>query len=345
MLKILDQEMEALSALISEINPSRLFFLCDENTHNYCLTSVLSNTETSIPYEILEIEPGEEMKTLTTASQLWDILLEFGADRRALLVCVGGGVICDLGGFVASTYKRGIPCIYVPTTLLSMCDAAIGGKTGIDLHHIKNAIGTFQKPKAIFLYTEFLTTLPYIELRSGFAEMLKHGLVLDEAHFHELSSLEELTVEKLTPYIQSSALLKTAVVEKDFTESGERKLLNFGHTIGHAVESYLLEKARPIPHGEAVALGIVCESFISMEMGMLHHEQFEKITSTVQRFFPTIDLHEIDLSSLITLMYSDKKNVNGTLRFTLLHEIGTGRYDIEIKEKLVRKALNYYKYL
>ena len=177
MITILDHTFSQLNEFIYQLNPSKLFILCDENTHEYCLPILLPNMEINCPFEIIEIEAGEEMKTIETATQLWEILTEFEADRKALLLNLGGGVITDLGGFVASTYKRGIKFINLPTSLLGMCDASIGGKTGIDHQFIKNIVGTFALPERIFVFSNFLKTLPFRELKSGFAEMIKHGLI------------------------------------------------------------------------------------------------------------------------------------------------------------------------
>ena len=263
MISVLDQNFSQLHQFLKNLKPSKLFILVDENTHEYCLPTVLGNLETEIPFEIIEIEAGEELKTIETATQLWEILSEFEADRKSLLLNLGGGVITDLGGFVASTYKRGIPFINLPTTLLGMCDASIGGKTGIDHQFLKNIVGTFAEPQQIFVYPDFLRTLPFVELRSGFAEMLKHGLIADEKHWKDLSSIENLNPESIYPFIETSMKIKQNVVEIDFKEQNIRKTLNFGHTIGHAVESLFLQANQLIPHGEAVALGMICETHLS----------------------------------------------------------------------------------
>ena len=241
MIKILDQDFTELNFFIQHQNPSKIFILVDENTHEYCLPTLLGNLETTASFEIIEIEEGEQSKNINTAVQLWEILTEFSADRHSLLICLGGGVVTDIGGFIASTYKRGIPFIYLPTTLLAMADAAVGGKTGIDHLFLKNIIGTFAEPKQIFLFADYLRTLPFPQLKSGFAEMLKHGLIADAGHWQELISIEnELSTEKIAPYLLQSAELKQKIVQKDFHEKHIRKILNFGHTVGHAVESLFL---------------------------------------------------------------------------------------------------------
>ena len=237
MIKELDKDFTSLNEYISQLNPSKIFILVDENTHNHCLPILLPNLETDAPFEVIEIEAGEENKNIGTATQLWEIFSEMEADRKSLLINLGGGVVTDLGGFVASTYKRGIRFINLPTTLLAMCDASIGGKTGIDHQYLKNVIGTFALPEAILFYPKFLDTLKFEELRSGFAEMLKHGLIADEKHWNDLISLEKIAPQFIEPFIQRSMEIKQDVVSKDFREQNIRKNLNFGHTIGHAVES------------------------------------------------------------------------------------------------------------
>ena len=291
MISFLDQDFSQLNFFLQQSKPSKLFILVDENTHEYCLPTVLGNLETEIPFEIIEIEAGEELKTIETATQLWEILSEFEADRKSLLLNLGGGVITDLGGFVASTYKRGIPFINVPTTLLGMCDASIGGKTGIDHQFLKNIVGTFAEPQQIFVYPDFLQTLPFVELRSGFAEMLKHGLIADEKHWKDLSSIENLNPESIYPFIETSMKIKQNVVEIDFKEQNIRKTLNFGHTIGHAVESLFLQSNQLIPHGEAVALGMICETHLSCLENLINAETEEEIIKKIRKFYPFIPIN------------------------------------------------------
>ncbi len=301
-----DPDFSHLNSTLEELKPTKIFILVDENTHEYCLPTLLGNLETTVPYEILEIEPGEEMKTLNTAAQLWEILAEFEADRKAVLINLGGGVITDLGGFIASTYKRGIRFINIPTTLLGMCDASIGGKTGIDHGYIKNSIGTFAESDLTLIYPDFLKTLPFEELRSGFAEMLKHGLIADKQHWLDLTSLSELKAELIYLHIKRSCEIKTETVKADFHENNIRKTLNFGHTIGHAVESFFLQSGKPILHGEAVALGMICETRLSVLQGMLANDEADEIMQNIFRLFPKTDLADISPEQLLELMKSDK---------------------------------------
>lgn len=342
MISVLDQNFTQLNDFLKDLKPSRLFILVDENTHEHCLPKLLGNLETEIPFEIIEIEAGEDLKTIETATQLWEILAEFQADRKSLLINLGGGVITDLGGFVASTYKRGIKFINFPTTLLGMCDASIGGKTGIDHQFLKNIVGTFAQPERIFVDVEFLKTLPFIELRSGFAEMLKHGLIADENHWNDLISIENLSPENVSPYIERSMQIKQNVVEKDFKEQNIRKTLNFGHTIGHAVESLFLESGKHIPHGEAVALGMICETYLSFLENLITKGELETIIQNIRKFYPSIDIKGFSTESILQLMFNDKKNSGDQISFSLLNGIGKANFDFHSNLENAVSALHYY---
>ena len=345
MISILDQDFSQLNNFIGDLKPTQLLILVDENTHEHCLPVLLGNLETEIPFEIIEIEAGEVMKTLDTASQLWEILTEFETDRKALMINLGGGVITDIGGFIASTYKRGIPFINIPTTLLGMCDASIGGKTGIDHQFLKNIIGTFAQPEQIFVFPEFLQTLPFEELRSGFAEMLKHGLITDEKHWTDLISIKELTPENIFPFIERSMKIKQNVVEQDFTEQNIRKTLNFGHTIGHALESLFLVKEKPIMHGEAVALGMICETRISFLQDLITETTATSIISNIQKYYPHLDISEFSVDEIVNLMKNDKKNSAGNINFSLLTGIGSSTFNCSVSLENIETSLLYYQNL
>lgn len=343
MISVLDHDFSQLNELISKLTPSKLFILCDENTHEHCLPSLLGNLETTIPFEILEIEAGEEMKNIETAAQLWEILAEFQADRKALMINVGGGVITDLGGFIASTYKRGIKFINIPTTLLGMCDASIGGKTGIDHHFLKNIVGTFSMPEHIFVYPPYLKTLAYSELRSGFAEMLKHGLIADAKHWNALSSLDTLTPDHIGPHIETSMKIKQNVVDVDFKEQNIRKNLNFGHTIGHAIESLFLQSEKSIPHGEAVAAGMICETYLASLEGLLTESDSNEIISRICTYYPKLDIEHFAMEDLLKLMINDKKNEEGKINFSLINGVGTCVYDYKCSLENIISSINFYK--
>ena len=345
MISILDENFTQLNTFIQKLNPTQLLILVDENTHEFCLPILLGNLETEIPFEIIEIEAGEEMKTLETAAQLWEILTEFKTDRKALMINLGGGVITDMGGFVASTYKRGIKFINIPTTLLGMCDASIGGKTGIDHQFLKNIIGTFAEPEEIFVYPDFLKTLPFAQLCSGFAEMLKHGLIADKKHWQDLKNLPELQPENIFPFIETSMKIKENVVLEDFREENIRKTLNFGHTIGHALESLFLKNSTPILHGEAVALGMICETQLSFLQNLLSAEETEEIIAGILKFFPTISIAQFNDNEIVDLMKNDKKNAAGSIKFSLLTSIGKSTFDVSVLPEKIIQALNFYKNL
>lgn len=345
MISFLDQDFSQLNVFLDELKPSKLLILVDENTHEYCLPTLLGNLETEIPFEIIEIEPGEELKTIDTAVQLWEILSEFEADRKSLLINLGGGVITDLGGFVGSTYKRGIKFINIPTTLLGMVDASIGGKTGIDHQFLKNIVGTFAEAEMVFCFPDFLKTLPFEELRSGFAEMLKHGLIADEKHWNDLIFIKELTPENIAPFIEASMKIKQNVVEKDFKEQNIRKTLNFGHTIGHAFESSFLQKGTPILHGEAVAMGIICETRLSFLENLISENTANQVITNILKFFPQQDIQQLKTEELLSLMKNDKKNSHGTIKFSLLTNIGSCNFDHSVSTEHVINALHFYQNL
>ena len=345
MITLLDADFTQLNEYISTAAVSSLFFLVDENTHHYCLPKVLANLETDLPIEILEVEASEELKTVETAAHLWQILVEYQADRHALLINVGGGVVTDLGGFVASTYKRGIRFIHIPTSLLGMCDASIGGKTGVDLNFVKNIVGTFALPEQIFLNTSFLDTLDGDNLRSGFAEMLKHGLIADRAHWTVLKNLPEITPDLIAPHLYDSMNIKQKIIEQDFQEKSIRKALNFGHTIGHAVESLCLSTGHQITHGDAVAMGMICETWISEELGMLSEQHSSEVTETLLRHFPFINIDRFTFENFMQLIAHDKKNSGGHINCTLLAAIGQAQIDVKITADTIEQALTRYKNL
>ncbi|TZF98528.1 3-dehydroquinate synthase (plasmid) [Chryseobacterium panacisoli] len=345
MITILNDNFSQLNTFLHEKSFSKIFILVDENTHEYCLPILLGNMETDLGFEILEIEAGEEMKNIQTANQLWEILTEMQADRKALVINLGGGVITDMGGFVASTYKRGIQFINIPTTLLSMCDASIGGKTGIDLMHYKNMVGTFAFPEQIFIFPKFLETLPFKELRSGFAEMLKHGLIADKNHWDQLIQIRKLEAETVIPHIQTSMNIKQDVVDKDFHEQNIRKTLNFGHTIGHAVESLCLQQGNPILHGEAVAMGMIAEAHLAYLENLISEADASVIIENVQRYYPYLDINDFKDEDITALLLNDKKNTDRKINFSLLSGIGSCTYDHQCSQENILESLSFYRKL
>lgn len=345
MITILNDNFSQLNDFLSTRSFSKIFILVDENTHEYCLPALLGNLETDLAFEILEIEPGEEMKNIQTANQLWEILTEMQADRKALVINLGGGVITDMGGFVASTYKRGVPFINIPTTLLSMCDASLGGKTGIDLMHYKNMVGTFTFPEQIFVYPKFLETLPYKELRSGFAEMLKHGLIADKKHWENLINISKLDADAVVPHIETSMEIKQDVVQQDFQEKNIRKTLNFGHTIGHAIESLCLSQGNPVLHGEAVAMGMITETHLSFAEGLISEEDCTIIIENIQKYYPYLDISDFKDEDIFELLINDKKNTDNKINFSLISGIGSCTFDYQCSKKGIASSIEFYRKL
>lgn len=325
-------------------NYSKIFILTDSNTHEYCLPWFLSQLITDIPFEILEMEVGEIHKNIHTCDSIWQALAELDADRNSLFVSLGGGVVTDLGGFVASTFKRGIAFLHVPTSLLAMVDAAIGGKNGIDLGAIKNQIGVIQPPAAVLIDTTFLESLPQNEMRSGLAEMLKHGLIYDPKYWEAFQQLDTLTGEDLDLLVHRSVVIKNEIVQSDPYEKGMRKALNFGHTLGHAIESYFMESTthESILHGEAVAAGMILESHISLQKGFLKEKEYATIKSTLLGLFNQLPLGVEQLENLYFWMKFDKKNSNGKVKFVLLQGVGKVILDQEVDDDMIINALTDY---
>lgn len=344
-ISFLDDDFSALNKVVNQINPTKIFILVDENTHEHCLPTLLGNLETCIPYEIIEIEAGEESKNIQTAVQLWEILAGFEADRKSILLNLGGGVVSDIGGFVASTYKRGIHFINIPTTLLAMVDAAIGGKTGIDHQFYKNIIGTFAEPQGIFIHPNSLKTLDLRELRSGLAEMLKHGLIADAHHWQDLIGINYISTEEIIPLIEQSARIKFGIICNDFKEQNIRKMLNFGHTIGHAVESLFLKYQAPILHGEAVAMGMICETYLSVLEQIITEQEALHIIQNIRKFFPDLDISHFSDEEIISVMLQDKKNEQNDIYFSLLNGIGQGNYNQKISLEKIIMSLDFYRSL
>ena len=310
---------KALNEQIKIAKYSSIFIIVDEHTNEYCLSKFLPNIATEIAIEIIEIEAGEEIKNITTCVEIWSILSDLGADRKSLIINLGGGVITDIGGFIASTFKRGIDFINVPTTLLGMVDASIGGKNGVDLGNLKNQIGAINVPKMLLIDTDFLETLPQREMRSGLAEMLKHGLIYDKKYWEEFLDLSKIDFADFDALIYRSIEIKNEIVKQDPTENGIRKALNFGHTLGHGIESHFLASETPLLHGEAIAIGMILESYISKEKGLLSNDEFHQIKYIISNIFEPHNFSENDIEVIQNLLIHDKKNEYGKVQFALLN--------------------------
>lgn len=333
---------QSLNTHLSKTNYSIIFILVDENTHDDCLPQFMAQISGNYRFEIIEIASGEINKTIETCVGVWEALSELGADRKSLIINLGGGVLTDLGGFVGSTFKRGIHFINVPTTLLAMVDASVGGKTGVDLGALKNQIGVINQPKMVLVVPDFLNTLEERQITSGFAEMLKHGLISDSAYWEQLKKAD--SIADLKEHILASIAIKNEVVLQDPTEQGLRKILNFGHTLGHAVESYFLEheKKETLLHGEAIAIGMILEAYLSHKLTGLDLESLNDIKTTFLSHYNRVVFEDQDLKAIEELMKYDKKNAHGNINFVLLKRIGEAQIDVIVPSELILEAFAYY---
>jgi 3-dehydroquinate synthase len=338
----LNDSLNELVNFVEQGNYSKFFILTDEFTTVHCLPLIEAKL-TGKTYDLIEISAGEECKTIDFCIGVWKMLIDFGADRRSLLINLGGGVVTDLGGFAASTFKRGIDFVNVPTTVLSQVDASVGGKTGIDMDSIKNIIGTFTQPKAVFIEQAFLQTLPSREILSGLAEMLKHGLIADAAYWEALKN-SDLSIPS-TELIAQSVVIKNRIVISDPTEKSHRKALNFGHTVGHAVETYSLDhdEKEHLTHGEAIAIGMICEAWLSVKKNAgLSESELNDTIKVLTRLYPKYEIAASTFDALIELMKKDKKNEGNTINCTLLKAIGTYSINQICTEDELRESLKYY---
>jgi 3-dehydroquinate synthase len=336
---------EALNNQISENDYSKIFIIVDSNTNAVCLPKLIPYIATELAIEIIEFESGEINKNIETCIQIWNVLTELGADRKSLVINLGGGVVTDLGGFVASTFKRGMDFINIPTTLLSMVDASVGGKTGVDLGSLKNQIGVINTPRMVLIDTSYLETLSQIEMRSGLAEILKHGLIFDKAYWKQFLDLSKIDYADFDQIIYDSIKIKNKIVMQDPNEKGVRKALNFGHTLGHAIESYFLENEikKTLLHGEAIAIGMVLESYISMQKNLISTDEYLEIKTTINSIYEPVVFEESDRNPIIELLIHDKKNEYGTIKFVLLDGIGKFITGQEIENELIVAAFIDYK--
>ncbi|WP_324027569.1 3-dehydroquinate synthase [Maribacter sp. BPC-D8] len=338
-----ENAFQALNNHLAEKRYSTIFILVDENTHELCLPNFMAEIHGDYQFEIIEIESGEINKNIETCVGVWEALSELGADRKSILINLGGGVLTDMGGFIASTFKRGIDFINVPTTLLSMVDASVGGKTGVDLGSLKNQIGVINQPVMVLVVPDFLDTLENRQVISGFAEMLKHGLIQDTSYWEALKKAEGL--EDMKKHILTSIHIKNKVVLQDPTEQNIRKILNYGHTLGHAIESYFLESdtKEMLLHGEAIAIGMILEGYLSNKLLELSDESLADIKTTFLNRYDKVEFSNEDIENILKLMKYDKKNSHGKVNFVLLKSIGKPEYDIEIPVELFTEAFAYYK--
>ena len=339
-----EEGFRELNEFLKKEDPTKLFILVDSNTQAHCLGLFMQKLETNISIEVIEIEPGEEFKNLDTCTGVWNALSELEADRKSLIINLGGGVVTDLGGFVASCFKRGIKFINVPTTLLAMVDASVGGKTGVDLGNLKNQIGVVNLPEMVIIDSAFLKSLPSREMRSGLAEILKHGLIADEKYWKKVTDLANLELSHLDGIIQTSVDIKSGIVQKDPYEENLRKTLNYGHTLGHAIESYCLTNPdrEKLLHGEAIAAGMILETYISFRLQHFPEEKLHHICNIIVDLYGKEAFLDAEITEIKELMKFDKKNSRGNINFVLLNNIGDPVIDRKVTDDLIQEAFQYY---
>ena len=337
-----DKCFDALNSFLSKSKHSGYYIICDENTFTHCLPGLLFHVPSLNEAEIIELESGEDKKTLDTCLQVWGALTDTGADKKSLIINLGGGVISDLGGFVASTFKRGIDFINIPTTLLGMVDASVGGKTGVDFEGIKNHIGITCEPKGIFVNPGFLETLAERQIRNGYAEIIKIALIADAVFWKELRKLKTIQEFHTEKVISKAIGLKNEIVKKDLHEKNLRKSLNFGHTIGHALESAMLEQQKDILHGEAIVAGLIMEAEIAHHLKMITKKELKEIRDYISSIFKPIKISKETEVQLLQYILHDKKNVGDDLCFALLKGLGSYELYCGVSMEIIKKAINNY---
>lgn len=329
---------------VTALGHSKVFIVTDTITQQLCLPVFLKKIP-QLEHEVLVIPEGEEHKTIATCLQLWNKLSQKGADRNSLLINLGGGVVTDLGAFVACTFNRGIEFINIPTSLLAMVDASVGGKNGVDLGKLKNQVGTIKNPLLVVIEPEFLDTLPQEQRLSGLAEMLKHGLITSEAYWNKIKDISWNDKQDVFSLIWESIEIKNKVVTEDPLEKGIRKTLNYGHTLGHAIESYHLEhpQREKLLHGEAVAVGMILATYLSSELLEFSKVTLFDVTSHINSIYKKIIFTTEDVEEIIKLLVYDKKNSHGKVCFVLLKDIGSYSIHCDVPNDLIFKAFEYYK--
>lgn len=334
---IRQQPTDLVSDFFSRHTYPKIAVLADTNTASFCYPLLKS----ALPaHHLITIPAGEEYKTLETCQHVWLELTTLKLDRHSLVLIIGGGVLGDLGGFCAATYKRGIDFVLMPTTLLAQSDASVGGKLGIDFMNYKNHIGVFCEPVATLVSPAFLETLPERELRSGFAEVIKHCLIADKPMWDGLRK-KNLSNQNWEALLAHSVDFKRGVVATDPKEKGLRKILNFGHTVGHAVESYFLETGNRIFHGEAIAVGMIAESWIANHKNLLKKTELDEIASYLKQIYPHVNIPS-NRKELIELMSQDKKNKGNKILMALPEGIGKARWDVEVTPEEIGGSFDFY---
>lgn len=329
---------------ISECEHDRIFVLTDETTQQLCWPKIKNFKALKNSTPII-IKATDTHKNLDTLSQVWQALSNGGATRHSLMINLGGGMVTDLGGFAASTFKRGIDFINIPTTLLAMVDASVGGKTGINFGGLKNEIGVFSDSRFVIINTQFLDTLDHDNICSGYAEMLKHGLISNERTWAELVTfdLDNPDLSQLQRMVAESIKVKERIVEADPHEHGIRKALNLGHTMGHAFESFAMRRGTPILHGYAVAYGLISELYMSARKTAFPTDRMHQTVRFIRENYGTLNITCDDYPTLIELMRHDKKNTSGIINFTLLGNVGDIRINQTANEEEIKEALDFFR--
>ena len=321
-----------------------VFVLVDMHTFDFCFNQLKQQLSDEVHLNIIKIPAGESNKNITTCLYVWNQLTDFQVDRNSLMINLGGGMVTDLGGFVASTYKRGINFINIPTTLLSMVDASVGSKTGVDLNNLKNLIGLFSDPEMVIIDLNYLETLPTRELNSGLAEIVKYGLTFDEDLLNKIFSNTWKNKEDLADIVHKSITIKNKVVREDFKELGLRKVLNFGHTIGHAIESFYLNSPdlEDLLHGEAIGIGMVIEGHISHIKHGFPLDVLSALKANMVETYGKINIASENYPAIMDLCKYDKKNTAGKINYVLLKSIGEFVLNQEVNDQLVVDGFNFY---
>lgn len=325
--------------VLRSFSDAQKIILVDENTLVHCLPSLITTFEELSEAEVLVVPAGDECKDIEIVAHLWGVLTEYEISRSDLLINLGGGAVTDLGGFLGSTFKRGMNLINIPTSLLAMVDASIGGKTGINFKGLKNQIGVFSSAKNVFIDTKFLSTLPKEEVLSGYAEIIKHGLISSEDLYRKVMASMKNDFSISSELMEECLLVKKNIVEIDPMEKGHRKTLNFGHTVGHAIESLQNSKGK-ITHGHAIALGMIYELRLSEKILGLNSEKSEEIQNEITQLYDGIEFNETEIQQLLALMKNDKKNHSGEIKMALLSEVGKCEFDVSVSKENVLEVFN-----
>lgn len=339
---------EALDGLVAELGNPQMAIVADTNTAQFVLPILQRDSQAAAGATVITVKSGDANKSLDELQGLWRHLSDMEATRKTVVVNLGGGVVGDMGGFAAATFKRGMRCINIPTTVLAAVDASVGGKTGINFNGLKNQIGAFYEPEAAIISTIFFNTLPQQEVLSGYAEMLKHGLLENPETLGKLLAYSPVypvfDSAALLPLMQDSVLVKANIVDKDLKESGLRKVLNLGHTVGHAFEAFSYRRQSPIPHGYAVAWGLVVELVLSTMQAGFPSDVLHKFSDYVLRNYGAFEITCDDYGALLGAMRQDKKNASpDAINFTLLHAVGEPEIDMTATPEQISAALDIYR--